>query len=197
MPQEPHIQPLVTPESDDEISDADFTIVDSSSPSARPPPCAEQRSHSRKSERSRSRERVYPRSSSHESQQQQPVVPPPSGIQQNQAIQSQDKNSVTVDPQIRVSNHSRSPQNQEDTRRRGPQTLKAKKNTAEKQPSTPQKAKKKKLMDSDDDDEKPKSESGTSSNSQTTVPVLPLHQRPVASLQGPAASASCGDQDIE
>ena len=39
---EPYIKPMVTPESDDEISDEDFTIVDSSSPSAGPPPSAEQ-----------------------------------------------------------------------------------------------------------------------------------------------------------
>ena len=37
VPQEPQIQPMVTPESDDEISDVDFTVVDSSSPSAGPP----------------------------------------------------------------------------------------------------------------------------------------------------------------
>ena len=166
VPQDTHIQSVVTPESDDEISDEDFTIVDSSSPSA------EQRNHSRRSERSRSRERVYPRSSSHDSQQQQPVVPHPPGKQQNQATQSEDENSATVvDPQNRVTNHSRSPRNQGDTRRQGPQTPKAKKNTAEKQPSTPQKAKKYKLMDSDEDDEEPQNEPGTSSNSQTTVPI--------------------------
>ena len=34
VPQEPQIQPVVTPESDDEISDEDFTIVNRSSPSA-------------------------------------------------------------------------------------------------------------------------------------------------------------------
>ena len=62
---------------------------------------------------------------------------------------------------------------------------------------TPQNAKKCKLMDSDEDDEEHQNESGTSANSQTTVPVLPLHQRPVASSQGPAASANSGDQDSE
>ena len=56
------------------------------------------------------------------------------------ATQSEDENSATVDPQNRVSNHSRSPQNQENTRRQGPQKPKAKKNTAEKQPRTPQKS---------------------------------------------------------
>ena len=45
-------------------------------------------------------------------------------------------------------------------------------------------------MDSDEDDEEPQNEPGTSSNSQTTVPVLPLQQ-------GPAASANAGDEDSE
>ena len=59
-------------------------------------------------------------------------------------------------------------------------------------------------MDSDEDDEEPQHEPGTSSNSQTTVPVLPLQQRPAASSQGPAASsqgpaasANTGDEDNE
>ena len=144
-----------------------FTIVDSLS--------AEQGNRSRRYERSASRERVYPRSSSHASrQQQQPVVPLSPGIQQNLATQTEDENSATVDPQNRVSNHSMSTQNQEDTRRQGPETPKGR-NTAENQPSTPQKAKKYKPMHSDEDDEEPQNEFGTSSNSQTTVPVLPLH----------------------
>ena len=42
-----------------------------------------------------------------------------------------------------------------------------------------------------------KNEPGTSSNSQPTVPVLPLHQGPAASSQGPAASAISGDEDSE
>ena len=45
-------------------------------------------------------------------------------------------------------------------------------------------------MDSDEDDEEPQNETGTSSNSQLTVPVLPLHQ-------GPTASAISGDEDSE
>ena len=174
MPQEPQIQPVVNPEPDDEISDEDFTIVDSSSPSAGQLSSAEQMNRSRSSERSRSRELVCPRSSSHASQQQQPDVPLPTGIQQNKATQNEDENSATVDPQNRVSNHSRLPQNQEDTQRKRPQTSKGKKNTPEHQPSTPQKAKKYKLMDSDENDEEPQNELGTSSESQTTVPVLPL-----------------------
>ena len=102
VPQEPTIQRTVTPESDDEMSDEDFTIVDSS------PPSAEPKNRSRGSERSRSRERVCPRSSSLASRQQQSVVPLPPGIHQDQATQSEDENSATVDPQNRVSNHSRS-----------------------------------------------------------------------------------------
>ena len=66
----PRVQPMVTPESDDEISDEDFTIVGSSTPLAEPLSSADKRNRSRIAERSRSRERVYPRSSSHASQQQ-------------------------------------------------------------------------------------------------------------------------------
>ena len=88
-----------------------------------------------------------------------------------------------------MSNHSKSPQNHEDSRRQGPQKQKGRKTTSEKQPSTPPKAKKYEPMDSDEDDEEPRNEPGTSSNSHTTVPVLPLHQGPGASSQGPAASS--------
>ena len=183
--------------SDDEISDEDFTIVDSLSPSAGPLSSAEQRNRTRRAERSRSRERVYPCSSSHASQQQQPVVPLSPGIQQNLVSQSEDENSATVvGPQNHVSNHSMSPQDQEDARRQGPETPKGR-NTAENQPITPQTAKKDKPMDSDEDDEEPQHEPGTSSKSQTTVPVLPLHQGPAASSQGPAASANSGDEDSD
>ena len=38
VPQELKIQPILTPEPDDEISDEDLTLVNPSSPSARPPP---------------------------------------------------------------------------------------------------------------------------------------------------------------
>ena len=111
VPQEPQIQPMVTPEPDDNISDDEFTVINPSSPSAGPPPSAEQRGRSRRDERSRSRERVPPHSSSHASQQPQPVVPP-SGVQQTQtlATQGEDEDSATVDPQKRVSDRSRSPQ---------------------------------------------------------------------------------------
>ena len=92
MPQEPEFHPVVTPEPDDDISDEDFAIVDSSLPSA------EQLNRSRRSERSRSRVRVPPRSSSHTSQQPQPVVPP-SGVQQTQATQGEDHDAAIVHPQ--------------------------------------------------------------------------------------------------
>ena len=64
-----------------------------------------------------------------------------------------------------------------------------KENTAENQPSTPPEDKKYNPMDSDEDDEEPQNEPGTSSKSQTTVPLLPLQQGPAASSQGPAASS--------
>ena len=52
-------------------------------------------------------------------------------------------------------------------------------------------------MDSNEDDEEPQNEPGTSSNSQTTIPVLPLHQGPAATSQGPVASVNSGDEDSE
>ena len=42
-------------------------------------------------------------------------------------------------------------------------------------------AKRHKSMDSDEDDEEPQNEPGTSSTSQSFVPVLPLNQGPAAS----------------
>ena len=155
VPQKPQIQPMVTPESDD-VSNEDSAVVNPSSPSAGPPPSAEQGNLSRRAEGSRARERVHTRSSSRASQQQEPVVPRP-GIQQNQATQSEDEDSTTVDPQNRVSNHSRSPQDQEDLRRQGLQTLTGIKKLQNK-PSTPPEAKKHKPMDSDEDDEEPQHE---------------------------------------
>ena len=187
---------MVTPESDDEISDEDFPILNPSSPSAGPPPSAEPRGRSRGDARSRSRERVPPHSSSHASQQPQPVVPS-SGVQQNQATQSEDEDSASTGLHNRVSDRSRSPQEQEDSRRQDPQTQSGKKTVAEKQPSTPPKAKKHKSKDLDEDDEEPQNEPGTSSKSQPTVPVLSLHQGPTASSQGPASSAISGDEDSE
>ena len=65
VPQEPQIRPLVNPEAD-EVSDEDFSDVNPSSPSAELPPSAGQRGRSRRDERSRSRERTPPHSSSQE-----------------------------------------------------------------------------------------------------------------------------------
>ena len=98
---------MVTPESDNEISDEDFTIIHPSSPSAGLPPSAEQRVRSRRQQRSRSRERVLPHTPPHASQQGQPVAPPP-GVQQNypQTIQGTDEESAYVEPQNRVSDRS-------------------------------------------------------------------------------------------
>ena len=96
-----------------------------------------------------------------------------------------------------MSDHARSPQGREDSRRQGPQTRKGQKTVAEKQPNKLPEAKKHKFMDPDEDDEKPQNEPGTSSTSPPTVPVLPLHQGPAASSQGPAASAFSGDEDSE
>ena len=187
VPQEPQIQPMVTPEPDDNISDDEFTVINPSSPSSGPPLSAEQRGRSRRDERSRSRERVPPHSSSHASQQPQPVVPP-SGVQQTQtlATQGEDEDSATVDPQKRVSDRSRSPQDQEDSRRQGPQPQKGKKTVAEKQPSTPPKAKKHKSMDADEDDQEPQNEPGTSFNCSTyQFDLFIKDQQPVRKDQQP------------
>ena len=75
---------------------------------------SDQRNRSKREERSRSRERAPPHSSSQASQQPQPVVPP-SGIPQTQTLATQGANedSATVDPQNRVNNRSRPPQKTE------------------------------------------------------------------------------------
>ena len=102
-----------------------------------------------------------------------------------------------MDPQNRVSDRSRLPQEQEGSRRQGPQKQKGKKTVAEKQPSEVPKANKHKSMDSDEDDEEPQNEPGTSSNSQPTLPVLPLHQGQAGSSPGPAAPDNSVDEDGE
>ena len=117
--QEAQIQPMVTPEAD-EVSDEDFSDVNPSSPATGPPPSAEQRSRSRRDERSRSREQTPPHSSS----------------------QDVDEDWAKVDPQNRVSDRSRSPQEREASRRQDPQQQRGKKTVAEEQPSDPPKAKK-------------------------------------------------------
>ena len=119
VPQEPQTQHMVTPEADD-VPDEDFSDMNTSSPSAEPPPSAEQRGRSRRDERSRSRERTPPHSSS----------------------QDVDESSATVDPQNLVSDRSRPPQEQEESRRQDPQQQKGKKTVAEEHPSEPPKAKK-------------------------------------------------------
>ena len=189
MAQVQKIQPMVPPEPGD-VSDENLTAMNPSSLSAGPPPLAEQRGRSRREERSRSRERVPLHSSSNACQQPQPALPP-SGAQQTQTLASQgsDEDSAIVDPHIRVSDHLRSPQEQEGSRRQGPQIQRGKKTVAEEQPSELPKTKKHKSMDSDEDDEEPRNEPGTSSTSQPTEPELPLHQGPATSSQGPAASS--------
>ena len=67
VPQKPQIQPIVTPESDDEISDEDFTIILHLHQLVLPP-SVEQRNRSWRFGRSRSRERLRQRLSSHASQ---------------------------------------------------------------------------------------------------------------------------------
>ena len=152
----------------------------------------------RQRERSRSRERVPPHSSPHASQQPEPVVPP-SKVQQIQprATQGSDEDSAYVDPQNRVSNHSLSPQGQKGSRRQGPQKQKGNETVADSQPSESPKAKKHKSMDSDEDGEEPENEPGTSSTSHPTVPVLPYHQGPAASCQGPDVLDNSEDEDSD
>ena len=52
-------------------------------------------------------------------------------------------------------------------------------------------------MDSDADSEEPQNEPGTSSTSQTVLPVLPLHPGPTVGSQGPVASANSDDEASE
>ena len=52
-------------------------------------------------------------------------------------------------------------------------------------------------MDSDEDDEEPQNEPGTSSTSQPTEPVLPLHQGPAANSRGPTVLDNSADEDSE
>ena len=162
-PRVPQIQPMVNPEPDD-VSDEDFTATNPSSPSAGPPPLAEQRGRCRREERSRSRERVPLHSSPNASQQPQPAVPL-FGIQQTQtlATQDSDEDSAFVDPHNRVSDRSRPPQEQEGSRRQGPQTQKGKKTITENQLSDLPSAKKHKSMDADEDGKEPEIEPGNSS----------------------------------
>ena len=90
-----------------------------------------------------------------------------------------DEESATVEPQSRVSDHSRSPQRKESLQEQSPQKQKRKKTMAEvKKLSDLPKAKKHKPMDSDENDEEPQNETGTSTNTQPIVPVLPLQQGP-------------------
>ena len=192
-PQEPQVQHMVIQEPVAE-PDEDPAVANPSLPLAGPSPSAEQRGLSRRQQRSRSRERTPPHTSPHAGQQPQPVAPPP-GEQQihPQTIQGTDEESATVEPQSRVSDHSRLPKSKESR-----QKQMGKKTMAEvKKPSYLPKAKKHKLMDSDEEDEEPQNELGTSSNSQPMKPVLPLHQGPAASSQGPAASANSEDEDSE
>ena len=84
---------------------------------------------------------------------------------------SADEESAVVEPQGRVSDRSRSPQE-------SPQRQKGKKTTAEvKKPHDLPKAKKHKPMDSDEDDEKPQNEPGTTSNSTCVTSPIRCQKR--------------------
>ena len=130
--------------------------------SAGPSPSAEQRGRSRRQQRSRSRERTPPHTPPHAGQQPQPVAPLPAEQRiYPQTMQGTGEESTTVEPQSRVSDHSRLPKSKE-----SPRKQKGKKTMAEvKKPSDLPKAKKHKIMNSDEEDEEPQNEPGTSSNS--------------------------------
>ena len=142
---------------------------------------------SRRQQRSRSRERAPAHVPPHAGQQLQPFAPPLAEQQiQPLAIKDADDESAAVEPQIRVSDCSRSPQ-----RKESPQRQKGKKNTAEvKKPRDLPKAKKHKPLDSDEDDEGPRNEPGTSSNTQPPVPVFSLQSRSTSSSHGPSTSTT-------
>ena len=81
----------------------------------------------------------------------------------------------TVDPQTRVTDRSRSPQEQEGPRRQGPHQQKERNILTESSRVHPQKTKKYKPMNSDEDDEEPRNPSATSSNAQPIAPALPYN----------------------
>ena len=198
VPQEPLIQPMGTPEPDDDKSDVDFTIINPSSLSAGPPPSAEQKispEETKDLDRVSEYLQIHPRMLA--SSLNLLFLFPKFSRSRLWQLRAQVKIQQLWIHKNRVSDHSRSPQDQEDSRRQGPQTQKGKKTVAEKQPITPPKAKKHKSKDLDEDDEEPQNEPGTSSTSQPTVPVQPPHQGPGASSQRPAASAISGDEDSE
>ena len=68
--------------------------------------------------------------------------------------------------------------------------------SAEKQPSELPKARKAQVHGVEGDEE-PQNEPGTSSNSKPTDPVLPYHQRPAASTQGPTVLDNSADEGSE
>ena len=153
VPHVPQTQPMVTPEHDD-VSDEDSTSMNPSSPSAGPPPSAEQRG--------RSRREHQPHAPSHASQQPQPAALP-SGTQQIHplATQGTDEDSATVEPQSHVGDRSRSPPRKESPQKQGPQKSKGKENPCRKSSRMNcLRPKKHKPMDSDEDDEEPQNEPG-------------------------------------
>ena len=132
-PHVPRIQLTVTPETDD-VTSEDFHRCET--------PHHHQLDHDRQLNRKVAPEEIKdPDLVSeclhihlHSDSQQPQFVMPPSEVQQTQtlATQGSDEDSATADPQNRVSDRSRSSQEQEGSRRQGPQIQKGTKTTAEK-----------------------------------------------------------------
>ena len=81
-----------------------------------------------------------------------------------------------LDPQNRVSDCSKSPQEQEDSRRQGPQQQrKEQKIVLKSKPVNHSKPRSTSLLDSDEEDEELRNEPGTSSITQPTAPMLPYN----------------------
>ena len=118
----------------------------------------------RQRERSRSRDRVPPHAQVTQVPQIQPMVTP-------------ELDDVSHEDFAAVNPSSPSAEG-------GPRVQKGKKTVAEQQPSELPKAKTHKFMDSDEDDEEPQNETGISSNSHPSVPVLPLHPGSAANSPG-------------
>ena len=121
VPQGPQVQPVIIREPVTE-PDEDPTVVNPSS-STGLSPSVEQRDRSTRQQRSRSRERTQPHTSSQSGQQLQQVVPPPAEPQ-IQPRQDTDEESETVEPQNRTSSRStllqskENPQNQKERKQR-------------------------------------------------------------------------------
>ena len=122
---------------------------------------------------------------------------PPSVVQQNQATQSEDEDSETMDLQNSVSDHSKKQQNQEDSQRKDPQNTEGTENCCKKAAEYTAKGK---------EAQAPKFQMKTMKNLKMSLEPLQTlsllyqyyhHQGPAASSHGPPARTLHNDEDSE